>query len=395
MRREHSLPIWAEIDLSAIAHNCREVRRSIPRKARFAAVVKADGYGHGAVPVAETALANGADSLAVARLDEALSLRRAGLSAPILVFGLIDPSDVDILLQENLTCTVFDPQQAKTLSGQASERSARLPCHLKIDTGMGRLGLNAVPEPGSEAPFHPQALEQAEAIACLPGLKLEGVYTHFAQADSADTTYSSLQLGRFLALVEALQAKGIRFPVRHAANSGAVLDIPEAHLDLVRPGLMLYGLYPSPEVDHSSIRLRPAMTLKARIAQIKRVAPGFKISYGSTFTTTQATSIAAVAIGYADGYFRILSSRGSMLVHGTRAPIAGRVCMDQTMLDIGHVPQAAPGDEVVVFGQQDGAAIPVEELADLCSTISYEIVSAITSRVARIHLEAGSPSHED
>ena len=254
MRREHTLPIWAEIDLSAIAHNCREVRRSIPQGSRFAAVVKADGYGHGAVQVARTALANGADSLAVARLDEALTLRRAGISAPILIFGLIDPCDVDILLRESLTCTVFDPQQAKALSTQASERSARIPCHLKIDTGMGRLGLNAVPEPRSDAPFHPQALEQAEAIAGLSGLKLEGVYTHFAQADSADKSFSHLQLNRFFALLEALQSKGIRFPIRHAANSGAVIDLPEAHLDLVRPGLMLYGLYPSPEVDHSRDR---------------------------------------------------------------------------------------------------------------------------------------------
>mgnify|MGYP006284504375 CR=1 FL=1 len=394
MPQKHTLPVWAEIDLSAIAHNCREVRRKIPKETSFMAVVKADGYGHGAVPVARTALANGADSLAVARLEEALSLRRAGLKAPILVFGALDPSDIDLLLREEITCSIFDPQQAKDFSEQASKRSARLTCHLKIDTGMGRLGLNAVPEPGSDAPFNPLALEQAENAARLPGLDLQGVYTHFAQADAADKSYSFLQLQRFLSLLNALESRNIRFPIRHAANSAAVLDLPKAHLDLVRPGLMLYGLYPSTDVDQETVKLRPAIALKARIAQIKRVASGFKISYGSTFTTEQATSIAAVSLGYADGYFRMLSSRGCMLVNGQRAPIAGRVCMDQTMLDIGHIPNVSPGDEVVAFGVQHGRQLPVEELADLCSTISYEIVSAITSRVARIHFEELSATNE-
>jgi len=379
------LPVWAEIDLSAIAHNCREVRRSIPQKSRFMAVVKANAYGHGAAVVARTALANGADSLAVARIDEALALRRAGITAPILVFGPIPVSRLPEAVEWDLILTIHDIHAAKEASRLAQFLGLTLKAHLKVDTGMGRLGLVAVPEASRGRSFAPQAAEDAATICRLPHLDIQGVYTHFAQADSADKAYTESQLACFLAFLNHLEIQGIRFPLRHAANSAAVIDVPAAHLDLVRPGLMLYGIYPSPEVDHQSIRLKPAMSLKCRITQIKDVAPGFKISYGSTFQTIQPTRIATVPVGYADGYSRTLSSRAEMLVRGKRAPVVGRICMDQTMLDVGHVEGASVGDGVLIFGGQSPTGIPVEEIAEACSTIPYETVASLAARVPRVY----------
>jgi alanine racemase len=377
-------PAWAEIDLSALAHNCREVRRIIGPGPRFMATVKAEGYGHGARAAAETALANGADSLAVARLQEALDLRGQGLTAPILVFGYVDPGDVPRLLRHNLTATVYSLQSARALSRESCSIGAALPVHLKIDTGMGRLGLVAVPRNNLEA-FDPSVRDQVVEVCSLPGLRIEGAYTHFAQADAADKTHARSQLQCFTSLLEDLGRRGIAFPLRHAANSAAVMDLPEAHLDLVRPGLMLYGLYPSQNRTDSRARLRQAMTLKTRIVQVKRVASGFKISYGSTFETTEPTTIATVSLGYADGYSRLLSSRGHMIVRGVRVPVVGRVCMDQTMIDVGGVPSVAPGEEVAAFGSLGGAFVSAEEVASLCSTINYETVATVLSRVPRVY----------
>ena len=380
-------PIWAEIDLGAIGHNCREVRRVIPENSRFMAVVKANGYGHGAEAVARTALQNGADSLAVARLDEALSLRRAGFTSPMLIFGAIPHSRLEEVVEHDLIMTLFDRSSAAEVSSLAQAKGLTVRAHLKIDTGMGRLGLVAVPDPASPEAFKASAAEDAAAIVQMPNLDIQGVYTHFAQADSGDKGYTHRQLAIFQALLDHLKDRGITFPLRHAANSPATIDLPEAHLDMVRPGLMLYGIYPSPEVDHSRILLQPAMRLKARIAQLKDVASGFKISYGSTYQTTQPTRIATIPVGYADGYPRILSSRADMLVQGRRAPVVGRICMDQTMLDVGHLQEALVGDEVVIFGGPDGAGIPVEEIAGACSTIPYETVASLAARVPRVYVE--------
>ena len=381
----HDQPIWAEIDLQAIAHNCRLVRSLIPAQTRFMAVVKANAYGHGSIPVAQTALQNGADSLAVARLDEGLELRRAGIGVPVLIFGYTPASCLTTLLDYDLIPTMNSKEMAADFSQACTQLGVRLPVHLKIDTGMGRLGINAVPGPKDEHAFHPSAPEQVQHICRLPALDFQGVYTHLAQADADDTAHSQGQIHCFTSLLQALAAKGQEFPVHHAANSAAVLRLPSAHLDLVRPGLMLYGLSPRPEDDDLTSLLCPAMTLKARIAQIKKVAPGFKISYGSTFTTDKETTIATIPVGYADGFFRILSNSGCMLVHGQRARIAGRICMDQTMLDVGHIPDVQAGDEVVIFGRQDAGHISADEVARQCSTINYEIVSSLMARVPRIY----------
>ncbi|MCF8106945.1 MAG: alanine racemase [Desulfohalobiaceae bacterium] len=384
---EHHYPVWAEIDLKAIGHNCREVKRIIPEKTRFMAVVKADGCGHGALMAAGTALNNGADRLGVARAAEGVALRQAGFQVPILVLGYTSPAETRLLLDHDLTQTVFDPEQAGEFSQNAQALGRILKGHLKVDTGMGRLGLPAVPEAGEDVLFKPEALEQALNTARLSGIHLEGCYTHFAQADSADKTHARGQLKCFQAFTRALEEKGLTFEFCHAANSAGVIDLPESHLDMVRPGIMLYGLYPSREVDHQAVSLKPAMSLKTRVAQIKEVGPGFHVSYGSTFVTGKRTKIATLPVGYADGYRRNLSSRSAMLVRGVRAPVVGRICMDQTMLDVGHIPEVEIDDEVVILGAQEGELIPAEELADLLGTINYEIVSTIMARVPRIYTD--------
>lgn len=385
----HSL-IRAEIDLGAIGQNVSQLRRITSPSAKLMAVVKANGYGHGAVPVAVTALKNGADRLGVARMEEGKQLREAGIEAPILLFGLTHPDQVDDVIRHGLTPTVFSLENAKLLSEKIGRRSPPLGIHLKIDTGMGRIGLlpDALCADPAEKGSSARLLEIITRIIRLPGLQLEGIYTHFASADSADKTYTRLQLKRFLDILEKLRRSGIDTGIRHAANSGGIIDHPESHLDMVRPGISLYGLYPSPEVTREKLPLIPAMALKTTIIQIKEVPAGFKISYGSTYETTRITRIATLSIGYADGLNRLLSSRGWMLVHGVRAPIVGRVCMDLTMIDVGHIPDAKAGDEVVVFGRQNNAELHVDEIADMLDTINYEVVTGISERVPRAYVNA-------
>jgi alanine racemase len=379
--------IWAEVDLGAIAHNVRELRRCADPKAKVMAVVKANGYGHGAVEVARTALANGAEWLGVARLPEAIPLREAGFGVPILVFGYTPPAEAGRLIDYDLRQSVYSPAAARAYSAAAAARGRRIRVHLKVDTGMGRLGM--VPEALSgKAPGHAVGedfIREATAIARLPGLDAEGIFTHFAASDSADTSYARSQLALFLEALSALRAVGLEFAVRHAANSAAVIALPESHLDLVRPGISLYGLRPSDEVDLTGISLQPAMALKTRIIHLKSVPAGACISYGMTYRTPAPTVIATIPAGYADGYRRLLSSRGQMIVHGHRVPVVGRVCMDLTMLDVGTVPDACIEDEVVIFGRQCNEFISADDIARELGTINYEIVCDLTARVPRVY----------
>lgn len=377
--------IWAEIDLNAIAHNIVELKNLIPPETRLMAVVKANAYGHGAVAVAECALEAGASVLGVARINEAVALRDAGLNAPILIFGYTPPELVEKLLAYDLTQTVYTLQTAKRYADEAAAAGKTLNVHVNIDTGMGRLGL--LPDDlRMDTKGIDNALDEIESIARLAGLQIEGIYTHFAAADSADKSYANEQLQRFLDFSEQLRKIGLEPAMKHAANSAAVIDLPESHLDMVRPGISVYGLYPSEEVDKNRITLKPAMTLKTRIIHLKNVPAGFKISYGATFKTKSTTTIATVPVGYADGFNRLLSARGHMLVHGQRAPIVGRVCMDLTMLDVGHIKGVEMEDEAVVFGCQENAAISADELASDLKTINYEIVSTLLPRVKRIYI---------
>lgn len=375
--------VWAEVDLKAIAHNVQALRKITSSKARLMAVVKADAYGHGVLQVTRQALENGADVLAVARLNEGIQLRKAGFDVPILIFGYTPPKHAKQLVEFDLTQTVWSFKTAAALGAEvASGRPIKI--HLKVDTGMGRLGL--LPDCFRKASATKIALQEVESIASLPGLELEGIYTHFAAADSADKSYAKKQFEIFLDFLDQLRKAGLAIPVRHAANSAALIDMPETHLDLVRPGISIYGLYPSDEVDKSRILLKPAMSLKARIVHLKQVPAGFKVSYSMTYETSKPTTIASVPIGYADGFSRLLSNQSYMLVGGCRAPIVGRVCMDQTMLDVGHVPDVKLEDEVVIFGKQQDESIFVDEIAASINTINYEIVSSLTARIPKIYL---------
>jgi alanine racemase len=379
--------IWAEVDLSAIAHNVCELRRRADPTAKLMAVVKADGYGHGAVEVARTALANGAEWLGVARLPEAIALREAGFGVPILVFGYTPPAEAGRLIDYDLRQSVYSTAAARAYSTAAAARGRRLRVHLKVDTGMGRLGTVPAALSG-KTPGHAVGedfIREATAIVRLPGLSAEGIFTHFAAADSADTSSAERQLALFLEVLAALRAAGLEFAMRHAANSAAMIQLPSSHLDLVRPGIALYGLKPSEEVNLAGISLKPAMALKTRIIHLKSVPAGTCISYGMTYRTPSPTVIATIPAGYADGYRRMFSSRGRMLVHGRRVPVVGRVCMDLTMLDVGAVPDIQMEDEVVIFGRQGNEFISADDLAREIGTINYEIVCDLTARVPRVY----------
>jgi alanine racemase len=386
MPATHDHLVWAEIDLSALAHNVGQLRRATRPGARLMVAVKADAYGHGAVPVARRALESGADALGVARLPEALALREAGIQAPILVFGYTPPAQTEAVVANDLIQTVYDPQTARAYDNAARQCKGRMRIHLKVDTGMGRLGM--LPDDRRCPPNDPgaatAAVEEARVIAALSNLNLEGIFTHFASSDSADKSYTQWQFENFRNFLSRLQQAGLTVSVRHAANSGAIIDLPQTHLDMVRAGISLYGLYPSEEVDRGRIDLKPVLSLKARIIHLKCVPAGTSISYGMTFTTTRPTVIATVPIGYADGYSRLLSNRGRMLVRGRRAPIVGRVCMDLTMLDVGHIDAVAVEDEVVAIGRQEGEEISADEIAAQVGTINYEVTAALTGRVPRV-----------
>jgi alanine racemase len=372
--------VWAEIDLDAIAHNVRELKNLCHPDTRMEVAVKANGYGHGIFETAQCALDNGADSLAVARIWEGICLREAGIEAPIHILGYTPTEFGQLLLHHSLTQTVYDVDNARALSETAFINDKKLTVHIKIDTGMGRLGIMVNPKiPVSEP------IRQVQEICQLNGLHVEGIFTHFACADEPDKTHTLTQFERFTGFLDELEKNGIQIPVRHAANSAAAIDLPETRLDMIRPGIAVYGLYPSEHADKSRVKLKPAMSLKTKIIQIKDTPAGYDISYGATWQTPEKTRIATVPVGYGDGYNRLLSSRGEMLVEGRRAPVVGRVCMDLTMLDVGHIPEAKVGSEVVILGQQGSEGVTADDIARLTGTINYEVVTAIAARVPRIY----------
>ncbi len=372
--------VWAEIDLSAYGHNIRQLKRVTTAGTRFMAVVKANGYGHGGVEVSLVALESGANCLAVARLEEGLQLRHAGIAAPILIFGYTPPRNARDLIDNDLTQTVFSYSAAEALAGQAERCGRKLRAHIKVDTGMGRLGVLAT-DASVDRCFH-----EVQSIASLSGLEIEGLYTHLATADSADTSYAELQLRRLRVLLGALATLGLEIPIKHAANSAALMHLPDSHLDLVRPGIATYGLQPSSQWHRDDLNLEPVLQWKTRIIHLKKVPAGFGVSYGITYKTSEPTTLAIVPVGYADGLNRALSSRGQMLVEGRRVPIVGRVCMDLTILDVGEVPGVSVGDEVVVLGRQGESVLTAEDMAATLDTINYEIVTSISQRVPRIYV---------
>ncbi len=370
---------WAEIDLDCIKHNINEFRRFLGPKVQIMAVVKADGYGHGAVDVSRAALEAGASSLAVAMIDEGIELRRAGLEAPILLLGFTGPSSAPLLHEHRLTPILYDPETTQALGSWFAERNAELSVHVKLDTGMGRVGLR--PE---------EAVDFITAVVRQPGLKLEGVLTHLAAADAEEgRSFTENQLKVFDAILETCKTRGIEPSLCHAANSAAALQYPESRYNLVRLGISLYGHYPFRYAAESPIDLRPALSFKSRIIFIKEVPPGTSISYGCTYRTREKALIASVPVGYADGYSRRLSNSGKVLVRGKRVPVVGRICMDHFMIDVSAVPGVARGDEVVIYGGQDGAEVTVEEMAEKLGTISYELLCAVGKRVPRLYFRGG------
>lgn len=374
--------LWAEIDLSAIVHNFNEVKRVISPNTEIMAVIKADAYGHGSFHVAKEVIEAGAKYLAVARIDEAIFLREMGIDRDILVFGYVPENRLKDALKYNFTISLFDMAQAKSYANIARSLGKRLNVHIKVDTGMGRLGFVL-----SDERLKAKTIDEIFEVFQIDGLDIKGIYTHFACADEKDLTFSYDQLKLFLELKDVIQKKIRKKILFHAANSAGVIQLPMAHLDIVRPGIMLYGLYPSSYVKSlKKVDLKPAMTLKARIAQVKDVGAGFKVSYGSTYKTSKKTRLATIPIGYADGYPRILSNKGEVLIKGKRAKICGRVCMDQMVVDCTDI-DVKIGDEVLIFGKDKYGELSVDEVATWANTINYEIVSALTKRVKRIYKE--------
>ncbi len=365
-------PVWAEIDLDALTSNVHSLQ-SLAGDAAIMAVVKANAYGHGIVPVARAALQAGARWLGVVCVDEGVRLRRSGIDAPVLVLGHIQAGEVNGIIENSLTPTINSLEIAHALSGAAREANTVLSVHIKVDTGLHRYG--SIPR---------DAIALAQAVRSMHSLRLDGLFTHFSMAEDGENPYTEEQFRRFLTAAE--QIPGIS--VRHVCNTAALLRAPHMALEIVRPGIGLYGCYPSPDLK-DRLMLLPVLSLKSRIARLHRLQPGQGVSYGHTWRADRPTTLALVMCGYGDGLPRSLSNRGSVLIRGARAPIVGRICMDMCMVDVTDVPRVAEGDEVVIIGRQGNDEITADEVAELAGTISYEVLCHITERVPRLYMREG------
>ncbi len=363
---------WAEVDLDAVAFNARQTQRLVGEQVKLFAVIKADAYGHGLLPVVKTLVSAGVSDFCVASMDEGIVLREAGIDAPVLVLSATLPEESGAIVEHNLTPTVSSLDVAESLNCAAERADKTLNVHVKVDTGMGRFGV-----------WHEEAEEFIARVTALPHLRGQGVLTHFSSADEDDLTVTIQQTNLFAQLRERL-LKRWNVPTFHAANSAAALRLPASHFDAIRPGLALYGVCPCERATEVAATLRPAMSLKTRITLLKRVPAGFSVSYGGAYVTKQPTTIATLPIGYADGYPRSLSNRGVVLVRGQRCPVVGRVTMDAIMVDVGSVEGVETGEEVILFG----ARLPVEEVAALAGTIPYELLCRVGQRVPRVYSAA-------
>lgn len=373
-------PAWVDINLDALIDNIEAMRRLIGRDTKVCLVVKADAYGHGSVEVSRAALEAGVDMLGVATLHEGIELRRAGISAPMIVLSPSLPSEIEELVTNGLRPSVSSLGFARALSRTSLRLSRTTPFHVEVDTGMGRTGLD-----------YDTAYETLKDMAALPGLRMEGVYTHFPDADSPDRSFAGSQIEHFQNLLARLGNNGISFELVHAANSAGIVNLPESRLNMVRPGLLVYGLRPG-GAEFPGIEVKPVMSFKSCVVQLRKVRKGRFISYSRTYCAGRDSLIAVVPVGYGHGYSWTLSNAGEMLVRGTRAPIVGRVTMDLTMLDVTDVAGVKEGDEVVLFGRQGDDAISVEEVAAKAGTLSYEILCSIGKRVVRSFIRNNKPS---
>lgn len=369
---------WVEISLDAIQYNVASFKKYISNKTKLMAVVKADGYGHGSVEVAKAALKAGADYIAVAILDEALILRRAGIETPILVLGYTPPESVKKAIENEITLTVFTSEVIDKIQEVANRLKTKVNIHVKIDSGMHRIGI--------KDPEDAYALVQKIDSNFV---HIEGIYTHFADADNQDGTYTNYQFNKFLEVVTYLENNGVYIPLKHCCNSAATIQFPEMHLDMVRVGVSLYGLYPEEHLE-SFISLRPAMSLKTKPVYFKTVKEKEPISYGCTFVPQEDALIATMPIGYADGLSRLLSNKGYVTLKNKKAPIVGRICMDQSMIDVSHIPNVKTDDVITIFGDPKEGHIPIGEVAKIMNTIHYETACLIGHRVPRVYLENGN-----
>ena len=368
--------VCAEIDMDAIAENFRVMHEAIRPETKMVAVIKTDGYGHGAVPIAQ--MIQPEDYIwgfAVATMTEAMILRKNQITKPVLILGYTFEEDYEDLIRYEIRPVVFKLDMTKKLSQAAIQLKKTLSIHIGLDTGMSRIGFSDTEE----------SIETIREIASLPGIKIEGMFTHFAKADELDKTSANRQFERYMHFAHRLEEAGVVIPLKHVSNSAALMELADMNLNLVRAGISIYGIYPSAEVSRDSMKLTPAMSLRSRIVYIKEIETGTQISYGGTFTATHPMKIATIPVGYGDGYPRMLSNKGCVLIHGKRAKILGRICMDQFMVDVTDIPEAKELDEVILVGRQGNEEITVDELGDLCGRFSYEFICDIGKRVPRIY----------
>lgn len=371
-------PVWAEIKLENIRHNYKEVKRLVGPDVKVMSIVKANAYGHGAFRIAQALDEEGTDRFAVAIMNEAIELRLWGITKPILILGWTPPEDYERALQHDVTLAIFSLQEAQKLSRIATKKKTNALVHLKIDTGMGRIGFQT----------DSHSLSEIEKILALPGLDVEGIFTHLSKADEKDKAYTEQQLGKFRDFVSEIESKTkVTFKVKHAANSAAIIYHPEAYFNMVRPGIILYGLKPS-DGDHlDKIDLRQAFSLRTKAAYVKEVLPQTAIGYGGCYVTDSSSIIATLPIGYADGYSRLLSGKAQVICRGQRVPIVGRICMDQCMVNVTNiVPCLKQGEKMTLIGPDGEEFISVDEIAEILGTINYEITCMISERVPRIYL---------
>lgn len=370
--------VYAEINLDAICHNVRAMKNNIKKDTMLCGVIKADGYGHGAVPIAR-AIETMVWGYSVATIDEAINLREHQLEKPILVLGYTPVCRMEDAVRYNIRSTIFQYEKAVNLSKQAVLQGKTARLHIKIDTGMSRIGV----------PADYEAIKLIKEIKNLPGVEIEGIFTHMATADSADKSAAKEQIRKFKWLIGVLEKEGINIPIKHCSNSAGIIDLEEANIDMVRAGISLYGLYPSEDVDKSRVALQPALELKSHVIYIKTVPEGTAVGYGGTFITDRPTKIATIPVGYGDGYPRPLSNKGYVIIRDKKVPIIGRVCMDQFMVDVTGIDNVEEDDEVILVGRSEHEVISVEELAALAGTFNYEFVCDLGKRIPRVYYQGG------
>ena len=372
--------VYAKIDLDAVAWNMEQMKKNLKEGTEMVAVIKTDGYGHGAVQVAS--MLESYDYVwgyAVATLDEAVVLRAAEIQKPILVLGCIFPDQYWEMLKYEIRMNVYTKEMAEAISALAVEKGEQAYVHIKLDTGMARLGFSA----------EESSIEEIKEIAELPNLVLEGVFTHFSKADEEDKTFTMMQLEKFEWMTQRLEEEGVTFPYVHASNSAGIIDVRRADYNLVRAGIAIYGLYPSEEVDKEKVQLKPALSLKSHIAFVKDIPAGTPVSYGGDFVSEHQMRIATIPIGYGDGYPRSLSDTGYVLIRGKKAPIIGRICMDQFMVDVSDIPEVKFGDKVTLIGRDQEEYLPVEKLSELSGRFNYEFVCDLGKRIPRVYVQDG------